>query len=309
MNKILKMVRAFLFILFSGMIYSNVSAQKIKIKNTNFILNTVSNKALDFGIIELKGEKSDYRFVLLESSYPDVIKIDFKSGTLNISSSAKLKTNGIEQLTFKVLINDQKRVLSLVEEFKLSLNSNLKSISIVGSPENDFDVYITDQINHGIPKEDFTFKEDKRFGAFAWTSQGSLFEAYSFLKIDLSFIRSGTKISHAILNLKGVDHMSTVENAVYIQKVTENWDINTVTWKNQPSSTESNRIKLELTNNKTKDYSIDITAFVKQWVKSPSTNFGLLFKIDQRINYASLYFGSCNHPNATKRPSLIIYYE
>lgn len=298
-----------LFILFSGILCNGIYAQEIELKKTDFTLTRTSNKALRLGKIELNKKQSDYRFVLIESSYPDVIQIDFSSGEVNLLNSTKLKAAGIDHVNFKVLINDQKRALSLVKEFNVSLKSNLKSIKIIGSPENDFDVYISDQINHGKKYEDQTRKNDICLGAWAWTSQGKFFEVYCLLKIDLSPIRKGVKISHVVLNLKGVNHKSTVENAVYVQKITEDWDINTVTWNNQPESSEENRIKLELTNDKTKDYTIDVTSFVKQWIKSPSKNQGLMFKMHKQINYARLNFGSCNHPDVNKRPSLIIYYE
>lgn len=149
-----------------------------------------------------------------------------------------------------------------------------------------------------------------------WTSGGSWVETRALLKFDFSAIPSGATIVSAKLNLyavpnplngDGVHAHSGTNNAVYIRRITSGWNTASLTWANQPTTSQANQVELPATTNSFKDYTnLDVTALVQDIVSN--TNYGMMLQLKSLEYYNIQNFASSKHADASKHPKLIIEY-
>lgn len=104
----------------------------------------------------------------------------------------------------------------------------------------------------------------------------------SLLKFDLSFIPAGSKIIGSNLNVY-LDYDASkmeIKGTITPYAITENWDVSTVTWNNQPAI--DNSIKGEATSISTEGYyCFIVTDFVERWVNQGFANNGLELRSDE----------------------------
>ena len=157
--------------------------------------------------------------------------------------------------------------------------------------------------------------------ASAWTVSGSPGVRRGLLQFDLSGIPAGASIVEAKLSLY---HSSMQPNEGHtdrsgsndwvIQRITSNWDEQTVTWNNQPNSTTQNQILLPGCTGcwpvySTSDYlNINVDTIVQYWVDNPSENFGFIMKLQTEQFYRAMKFASSDHPDASLHPKLEVTY-
>jgi len=119
-----------------------------------------------------------------------------------------------------------------------------------------------------------------------WTFGGVPGRARSFVAFDLSSIPEGAIIQSAALSLyynpnddiQSFDY-HTGENDIYIQRVIESWQENTINWDNQPNSTTINRVLIPPCTTNTQDYiDMDVTELVKDIIVLSLTITRLLCK-------------------------------
>ncbi len=159
--------------------------------------------------------------------------------------------------------------------------------------------------------------------AMAWTSSGSFNIGRTFIDFDLSSIPTNAVIQSAILSLYS-PQVSTknpmlhnnypnspypLSNESYIQLVTSPWTENTLTWNNQPSTTNVNQVQVAATNTNAQDFQIPITALVQDYVSNPSTSFGFTHRLQIEGFYRSLIFSSSDHANPALHPKLEVTYN
>ena len=156
--------------------------------------------------------------------------------------------------------------------------------------------------------------------AVAWTVSGTPAAIRSLIDFDLSTIPDNTTITSAKLTLYNNDDDIAIggpghskisgSNESVLQRVTASWDINTVTWNNQPTATNINQVLLPESTSAYQDYmDIDVTALIQYFIENPAENHGLMLKLKTEQHYRSLNFCSSDHADASKHPKLVITYQ
>ena len=176
-----------------------------------------------------------------------------------------------------------------------------------------------DAILHGLASEaGVNYGSNVQFIATAWTFQGNEGTVRSVIDFDLSSVPAGATVTSAYLTLYawgesisfGPHSDLSGSNACWLQRVTSNWDENSVTWNTQPSSTTANRVALAASTSPTQDYpDINVTALVQDMVSSPSTSFGFMILLQDETYYRKLNFCSSDHQNSAKHPKLVVTYS
>lgn len=111
------------------------------------------------------------------------------------------------------------------------------------------------------------------------------------------------------MNIMGKGHSQIFSNDFLILKVISPWDEHNVTWNTQPNVSEDDIIFVRGTDEKYKDYQIDITKFVKEWIEKPKENYGIMIKLVYEEPYNMVLFGSSDNENPEKRPKLLLEFE
>lgn len=94
-----------------------------------------------------------------------------------------------------------------------------------------------------------------------------------------------------------------------IQGITEAWDLSTVTWNNQPATTDEDEIVLAAPSTEQENYpDIDVTALIQQQVAQAGERHGLLMKMQATDFYRKLIFAGSRYENPDLRPRLTIEY-
>ncbi len=135
----------------------------------------------------------------------------------------------------------------------------------------------------------------------------------SLLKCDLSFIPAGSKIICSNLNVY-LDYDASemeIEGTITPYAITDNWDVSTVSWNNQPEI--SNSIRGLATNLTTPGYyCFIITDFIDRWVNHGFANNGLELKADEINIDDNKRFVSSDETlleQQSFKPVLVVQYE
>lgn len=161
---------------------------------------------------------------------------------------------------------------------------------------------------------------------WTWSSQKG--STRSLIRFDqLSNIPSNAIVTNVKLILHGVSSSgispqgnsyytgSTFPtNPVVVQQITSNWDENTVTWNNQPTTTTVNQMLIPASTSRWNwDYTInnstELQTIVQNMVNNPTSNYGFMLKLQTEETYRSMLFASSDHPDSTLWPELIVTYE
>ncbi len=151
------------------------------------------------------------------------------------------------------------------------------------------------------------------FDAIDWTVGGNPFTSRSSIEFDYSSIPANAVISSATLSLfgnptSGNTQGSTGSNTCYLQRITSAWDVTTVTWDNQPTTTTVNQVTIPASSSISQDYpSIDITDLVIDDINDVS-NSGFILRLQSEVLGNSMVFCGPDFSNAAKRPKLVVCY-
>ncbi len=189
----------------------------------------------------------------------------------------------------------------------------VKPITLSLQPSNN----IANEANIAVIGSSDGTSHDKDLDAGAWTNGGSPVYIRGSFKFDLSGLPSNATIISAKLSLYSildptngdlVNANSGTNNAMYIRRITSDWDGNTVTWQTQPSTTTTDQILIPHTNQSTFDL-IDLD--VKTLIDAMRTNgnYGFMLNLQYEIAYNIRQFCSSTHSDATKHPKLVIIYQ
>lgn len=156
--------------------------------------------------------------------------------------------------------------------------------------------------------------------AAAWTCNALGFPTCNYraiLRFDLSQIPSNAIITSARLNLYAKQNNIIgnpgsptfgSQNAGTLQKVVAPWSLATIAWGNQPGTSLAGQVSLAQSSSTLQDYQVDIPSFVQDWVQSPSSNYGMMLKLQNESFYNSLIFHSGSSPENVQ-PKLEICYR
>lgn len=172
------------------------------------------------------------------------------------------------------------------------------------------DAYVNSQ--SGFTNTNYGTNQD--LPCWSWTSGGNPTNARGYFKFDLSSIPQNAIIQSAQLSLycnttSGISQLHSGSNASTLSMVNAAWSENTITWANQPGITTTNQVSLPASTSSNQDYlNINILGMVTAWVSNPSANHGVRLALITESTFRSLIFASGDHPNASKRPRLVITY-
>jgi hypothetical protein len=149
--------------------------------------------------------------------------------------------------------------------------------------------------------------------AMAWTFQGTPGTLRGLFQFDLSSVPAGSTIDSAFLSLYAPNPPNTQfhsgDNASYLRRITSGWDQATITWNNQPLSTNIHQVTLPETTDEFQDYPhINVTALVRDMVNDPLHSFGFMFMQQDETPLTRMSFCSSTYPDDTKHPQLEIYF-
>lgn len=126
----------------------------------------------------------------------------------------------------------------------------------------------------------------------------------TLLKIDLNSI-SGI-VSFASLKLVGLYEGTTTNRTIFVNKITSSWDVETLSWDNQPSHIEDTSFSYT----DPKAFNIDVLNIVSDWVNNPINNYGfILINLSEATDGSDKYFAGHAYSNESYRPVLTIIYN
>jgi hypothetical protein len=155
------------------------------------------------------------------------------------------------------------------------------------------------------------------FIASSWTYNGVPCDVRSLIDFDLSFVPADAIINSAYLSLysytssaNGSHSNMSGSNESVLSRVTSPWDENTVTWNNQPSTTNQNELILAKSVEEIQDYeNMDVTSLLRDMVGNPYESYGFLFKLKTEERYRSMIFASSDYEDANLHPKLKVCYS
>lgn len=156
-----------------------------------------------------------------------------------------------------------------------------------------------------------------RIAATTWTHAGSVIQYRSLLRFELGVIPTGSVVQSAVLYLKSDPANAGGEisndplsgsNALFVEKVMQAWDAATVTWNTQPPTTTANRVLIDQSLSYTENIQVNITGLVQEMVNGPATNYGIMLKLQNEVQFRSRSYASTDHANAALHPRLEIVY-
>jgi hypothetical protein len=152
---------------------------------------------------------------------------------------------------------------------------------------------------------------------FAWNQFGNTEIRRTLIQFDLSSLPASAVIDSAFFSLhfsqKFVEdnppftgHFGA--NTMQIKRITQPWNASTVTWANQPPSTNTNLIELPSATAQTQNY---LKINVKNLITDMTTegNNGFLIQLKTETPFKISCLNSSEESNEALRPSLIIYYR
>ncbi len=158
---------------------------------------------------------------------------------------------------------------------------------------------------------------EKDIDASAWTNGGTTFFTRGTFKFDLSQVPAGSTILSAKLSLYSIpdpqngdqiNANSGLNNAMYIQRVTDNWSSTTSTWLTQPGTTNTDQIVIPHTTQSSLDLiDLDVKNLVTSMVNT--SNNGFMMKLQNENPYNARQFCSSVHVNTSKHPKLVVVYQ
>ncbi|HEY2349494.1 MAG TPA: DNRLRE domain-containing protein [Puia sp.] len=160
---------------------------------------------------------------------------------------------------------------------------------------------------------------DINVGTWTYGSQGGgTGVARTYLKfIALDGMPDSATIISANLSLYGISvgtaapqgNSVGIDNSVWIQRLTTDWNPDSVTWNSRPTSVAMNESSIPASttvwNNDA--LNIDVTALVNDLLNNNNYGFALQGKTEEI--YRSMSFASCKVSDPTKRPKLVVVYE
>lgn len=160
------------------------------------------------------------------------------------------------------------------------------------------------------------FGSDVDVSAIAWTNGGIPSNSRGLFAFDLSAIPENAIITDAKLSLyhnptSGNGGHSTMSgsNACIIQRVTQNWNEDSVTWDTQPTTTDTNEVLLAESSSATDDYlNMDVKNLIIDMLNNPTQSFGMMLRLQDENAFRKLVFASSDYANSNSHPKLEITY-
>ena len=159
-------------------------------------------------------------------------------------------------------------------------------------------------------------------GPYAGTQGGVNNINRTFIAFDLSTIPTNAIVDSAFLTIYYSQAIVDIlyqastyfdghvgDTRMWIQKVTQPWLENTITWNNQPSTTTANQIGVLTHTSKTQNYKLMVKDFVQDMVANRTNNYGFMLRLQNETPYTLVALASSDEVNPVLRPKIQIYYR
>ncbi|MBK7094857.1 MAG: DNRLRE domain-containing protein [Saprospiraceae bacterium] len=149
-----------------------------------------------------------------------------------------------------------------------------------------------DAIIHGLASQrNLNFGTNQQFVANAWTFSGEEAQIRSVIDFDISSIPVTSTILSAYLQLYAWDSNSGMgqhstedgENTCVLQRITSDWNEQTITWNNQPTTTVTNQVEIPYSYYPTQNFILDVTKLIADKKNNPNQSFGFMIKLKNEI--------------------------
>jgi hypothetical protein len=99
-------------------------------------------------------------------------------------------------------------------------------------------------------------------------------------------------------------------NNFYVERITQNWAENIVTWNTQPATSTVNRVTVPNSTSTTQNYVIDISAMALQWICDGVPNYGVKLTLvnESSDTYKRVSLATREHATSSLHPKLRLEY-
>jgi hypothetical protein len=161
------------------------------------------------------------------------------------------------------------------------------------------------------------FGTNSEFSAIAWTNNGAVSNGRGLLEFDLSGIHSSQNLLSAKLSLyhnpsgsNGLHSSLSNSNRSILQRISQAWDESTVTWENQPTTSDLGQVFLEQSTSPYQNYlDIDVLSMVADMIDNPDQNFGFMIRLETEVQFSRMIFSSSDHVDPMLRPKLELIFD
>jgi len=154
------------------------------------------------------------------------------------------------------------------------------------------------------------------FDAIATTNGGTPTYVRSLIRFDFSKVPDNVNIDSVIFTLYGYNSPTngthrtlSGSNEATLKRVIENWNESTVTWNNQPNTTDDGAVSIPMSTSDNQNYSLDITQLALYMMNNPTNNFGFKIQLVTEANYRQLIFASSDNSNSALHPKVKVFYS
>lgn len=239
-------------------------------------------------------------------------------GSYKAGDEIKLSVTPIPGFTFSNW-TEENNVISTNMDFTYTIPS--RNVKLTANFSKKSIVTLQPNADEGKDAWIFDLHPDNNYGAhtdiaaMTWTNSGTVTKVRGLIQFDFSAVPENAIIDSVKLTLYGYhspsngNHSRTGDsNISTLQRVTQRWDELTVTWNNQPASTNIGEVILPESISETQNYILDVTESSKFMIENPSQNFGYIIKLSTEECYRSLVFASSDNKNNSLHPRMDIYY-
>ena len=155
------------------------------------------------------------------------------------------------------------------------------------------------------------------FAGVAWTNGGIVSNLRALIEFDFTSLPTNITIDSAQLSLYGYTSTANIghstrsgSNECVLQRITQSWDENIVTWNNQPNTIPQNEVTLPASTSVNQHYlNIDVTNLIVDMISDSIGNHGMMLKLKTEQHFRSLLFASSDNQDSTLHPELTIHYS
>lgn len=173
-------------------------------------------------------------------------------------------------------------------------------------------------IHPGYPTENQNYGSAAHLATTSQQAVQGINNGRGVMRFDLSSIPAGSTVLGAFLDFTGCGPFGTGDvgsvghvgqNQSYLKRIIELWEESTVTWNNQPATTDLNAVILPVSTYSAQNYlNIDLTQLIQDMVDNPATSFGFLFGLVNESVTRGMAFYSSDSANPDHWPALTIVY-
>jgi len=141
-----------------------------------------------------------------------------------------------------------------------------------------------------------------------YSSVYSRYRTYLYFDVNPASLPLGAVVTSASLKLYQIGFSGAVGLPVGLYQVAGDWEEDTITWNNQPTSSSEAQHKINVTSSTDAWRSWNVEDLVKGWLEGSIPNKGMLLRPEFEPATNWVYFDSSDYSNADYHPQLVIDY-